>query len=818
MPIAPTYPGVYVQEVPSGVRTIAGVSTSIALFIGMTKKGPLNQPIRCPNYTEFVRNFSDDTSVGDLPRAVKLFFTNGGTDCYVMRIAQGVGYSNVTLQAEDGLTPTLDLTAKSPGSEGEWIRTAVTYNGLQPESTFNITIFSWKFDGGGNKSAEASETFSGLSMDPASSRYAPTFITQNSKLVEAALHASAPTPVDGYSISGRPVPYDSSTDSTFVAAWDALIGSNGPGKRFQISVDGNAYVTVDLGTIDVSAINAASARTTDLPAAIKAAIEDAYSATGIAGLSVTVLFEDGPDPLTAFGSSDKTSLLKIRSDNKGDVLVKAAGSDDAALLMMLGTENGGIEVSAHSTLRPAPNGVVFKANDPAQWNALGSVEQQKIQYLKIDEVDALTGAPSVATFEITGLQTTSGTDPLWVDGYIGSGNGNSDGLREKLAIIRDAINERALSNKKTFLYKAELWGHRIAILPTSGDDNFIPVNFALIESDGTTAVTELASSFILNTFYSSVGASGASKGFQTSALSAASDGTAPSATEYDSAYLIVDDQVDLFNLMILPPSTDATAPPQTDLWGAASVFCQNRRAFLLMDPPSNWTSAQAAADGADALRVGLAKDYAAVFYPRVTINENGLKMDVGPSGAIAGLMARIDSSRGVWKAPAGIEADLRGVVGLEYELSDAQNGFINPRAINTIRVYPNGIVNWGARTMDGDDDFGSEYKYIPVRRLALFMEESLYRGLKWVVFEPNDEPLWAQIRLNVGAFMNGLFRQGAFQGQTPTDAYFVKCDAETTTQNDINLGIVNIIVGFAPLKPAEFVILTIQQMAGQLET
>ncbi|MEL6854285.1 MAG: phage tail sheath C-terminal domain-containing protein, partial [Cyanobacteria bacterium J06607_13] len=124
----------------------------------------------------------------------------------------------------------------------------------------------------------------------------------------------------------------------------------------------------------------------------------------------------------------------------------------------------------------------------------------------------------------------------------------------------------------------------------------------------------------------------------------------------------------------------------------------------------------------------------------------------------------------------------------------------------------------GARTLDGADEIGSEYKYVPVRRLALFMEETLFRGLKWVVFEPNDEPLWAQIRLNVGAFMNTLFRQGAFQGQTPREAYLVKCDKETTTQNDIDRGIVNILVGFAPLKPAEFVFIKLQQIAGQIQT
>ena len=152
-------------------------------------------------------------------------------------------------------------------------------------------------------------------------------------------------------------------------------------------------------------------------------------------------------------------------------------------------------------------------------------------------------------------------------------------------------------------------------------------------------------------------------------------------------------------------------------------------------------------------------------------------------------------------------------------LNDRENGVLNPYAVNCIRnfsVY--GTIVWGARTLQGNDQLGSEWKYIPVRRTALFIEESLFRALKWVVFEPNDEPLWSEIRLNVGAFMHNLFRQGAFQGQTPTDAYFVKCDSETTTQNDINLGIVNIVVGFAPLKPAEFVVIQIQQMAGQIAT
>jgi phage tail sheath protein FI len=173
----------------------------------------------------------------------------------------------------------------------------------------------------------------------------------------------------------------------------------------------------------------------------------------------------------------------------------------------------------------------------------------------------------------------------------------------------------------------------------------------------------------------------------------------------------------------------------------------------------------------------------------------------------------------VWKAPAGTEATLTNVNALTYKMIDAENGVLNPQAINCLRSFPvYGNVCWGARSLVGADQLASDWKYVPVRRTALFLEASLFRGTQWVVFEPNDEPLWAQIRLNVGAFMRGLFQKGAFQGSTPAKAYFVKCDSETTTQADINLGVVNIVVGFAPLKPAEFVILQIQQIAGQIPT
>jgi uncharacterized protein len=285
------------------------------------------------------------------------------------------------------------------------------------------------------------------------------------------------------------------------------------------------------------------------------------------------------------------------------------------------------------------------------------------------------------------------------------------------------------------------------------------------------------------------------------------------------------EKADLFNLLCIPPYS-FTADIGSDVLAKAAEYCRKRRAFLIVDPRSNWTKKSTAQTEFTAANnsypgiTGTFASYAAIYFPRLKqpnpLNDNLIEEFV-PCGAVAGVIAKTDSQRGVWKAPAGQEACLLGVPELSVSLTDMENGDLNQLGINCLRAFPvYGRIVWGARTLDGADRLASEWKYLPVRRTALFIEESLYRGLKWVVFEPNDEPLWAQIRLNVGAFMHNLFIQGAFQGQTSKEAYFVKCDKDTTTQNDINQGIVNIWVGFAPLKPAEFVILHIQQMAGKI--
>ena len=269
------------------------------------------------------------------------------------------------------------------------------------------------------------------------------------------------------------------------------------------------------------------------------------------------------------------------------------------------------------------------------------------------------------------------------------------------------------------------------------------------------------------------------------------------------------ERVDLFNLLGAPGVTTDSVISQLQ------TFCRRHRAFLIADCERDATFG-ALQDGPPDI-TGTDAINSAFYFPWINapdaLQENRPR-PFPPCGFVAGLYARTDAHRGVWKAPAGTEASLTGVSGLTQTLTDLENGELNIRAINCLRRFDiSGMVVWGARTLHGHNDRGSEWKYVPVRRLALFIEESLYRGTQWVVFEPNDEPLWKQIRLNITSFLQSLFRKGAFQGSSPREAYFVKCDRETTTQNDINLGIVNIHVGFAPLKPAEFVVIKIEQQA-----
>ena len=294
-------------------------------------------------------------------------------------------------------------------------------------------------------------------------------------------------------------------------------------------------------------------------------------------------------------------------------------------------------------------------------------------------------------------------------------------------------------------------------------------------------------------------------------------GSTPSGTNTYGIHLL--DRVEIFNLLCVPGETDS--PTIQNL----QQYCADNRAFMIVDAPQLATTAGLAGTGpvgnggVGNLGNLLYAPNSAYYYPWVLAPDplmGNRPALFPPCGFVAGIYSSTDADRGVWKAPAGIAAGLSGVLALQYNLTDAENGELNPLGINCLREFRTyGDVVWGARTLAGSDNAGSQWMYVPIRRLALFLESSLYNGTQWVVFEPNDEPLWGQIRMNVGSFLQGLFLQGAFQGTSPDQAYFVKCDAENNPQSSIDQGIVNILVGFAPLYPAEFVIIQIQQIAAQ---
>ena len=287
--------------------------------------------------------------------------------------------------------------------------------------------------------------------------------------------------------------------------------------------------------------------------------------------------------------------------------------------------------------------------------------------------------------------------------------------------------------------------------------------------------------------------------------------------------------VPMFNLLCIPPDrriSDDVSLPQQDLdpnvRHAAAHYCTDKRAIYIVDPPAAWD--QLAADGriADIKLEDLgitgkneagieAGCNAAVYFPRF-IGEDVLRKGrpamFAPSGAVAGVIAATDVGHGVWKSPAGIDAGVTGVSSLNVTLTDQQQGALNPLGINCLRTFPGiGTVVWGARTLRGAEQFEDDYKYLPVRRLALFIEDSVYRGTQWAAFAPNDESLWSSLRLCVNSFLVDLSRQGAFYN------YLVTCDATTTTPTDIANGIVNILIGIAPVRPAEFVMIQIRQTA-----
>lgn len=209
--------------------------------------------------------------------------------------------------------------------------------------------------------------------------------------------------------------------------------------------------------------------------------------------------------------------------------------------------------------------------------------------------------------------------------------------------------------------------------------------------------------------------------------------------------------------------------------------------------------------------------FAALYFPWITVRDPlgaGELVNAPPSGHIAGIWARSDATRGVHKAPAN--EPIRGALNLTYQVTREEQGELNQAGVNCIRLFGSeGIRVWGARTVASGS---SEWRYLNVRRLFNLIEESIAQSTRWIVFEPNDRPLWHAIRRDIGAFLTRLWREGALMGATPEEAFFVKCDEETNPPENVDAGIVVAVIGIAPVKPAEFIVFRIRQKASGTET
>jgi phage tail sheath protein FI len=640
-----TYPGVYVEEVPSGVRPIAAASTSIAAFIGVAERGPVGEAVKVFNFTEYQNRYGGFLAGSFLSHAVYQFFNNGGTQCYIVRVAgANAATANIVLRdrAATNSQASLTIFANSPGAWGNQLAVVIANGTNDSLNEFNLAVFQ-------QDELTPLERFDNLSIVPGTQNFVET-ATASSRYIRVTINAANTNAQAGTSRGAA-----------------APLAVPSPKTRLRININGDGFQEVDLQAAvpnPVPDLNSAANIATAIQARVRALTKLRASTDQNALANFLCVVNNGVLVLTSGVASVSSSVKAAPAANS---------SQDATGLLRLGLLNGGVETLGATALRPQ--------NNPP-------------------------GIPP--------------------DNYFFVGDNSA---------------------------------------PTA----------------------------------------------QVASVTAGSEGSAITTDQpYIDAFSKLDDKEDVS--LIAVPGIGSAA-----LVGAGMNYCANRSlsdCFFIGDMTQTDDTVEEAKNFRNAITPK--NSYGVIYAPWVQMldptGRSSTPILAPPSGFVAGLYAKTDGQRGVWKAPAGASAALGGSVGLAVNLTDTQQGNLNPLNVNVIRQFAgSGIVLWGARTVTSDP----AWNYIPVRRMAIFLRVSIYRGIQWAVFEPNDEDLWSSLRLNIGSFMMNLFRQGAFQGATPAQAFFVKCDNETTTQADIDAGIVNVLVGFAPLKPAEFVVVKISQKVGQ---
>jgi phage tail sheath protein FI len=842
MPVTPTYPGVYIEEIPSGVRTIIGVSTSTGAFVDYFPQGPMDEAVQIFSWADFERIFGGLDTNSEASYAIQQFFLNGGTTAYVVRTTSGTSANaakSAAIVLQDGSgNNILQATAANPGLWGNQLRIDVDRGATDPSTLFNLTVTEISFTGG-TPNVVATENFRNLTLDSSATNYVVEVVNAQSQLVTLQSLGTNARPAQTGTVS---TPFSAITlphwqaSHTF-ALGDQILDVNGNLQK-ATAVGGNSGATPPAWPTTVNTTIVDGGVTWTL-VATGVGVVPSWSASHAFSVGNQIVLANGNVfVVTVAGTSgatppvwpavvgttigDNTVTWKLIPTGTGSLFPAWSSSQVFAVGAEILDSNGNLQrvttAGTSGTTPPSWSTTIggTTTDGTVTWTLVSPTR------LAVDLADTMSVKLNANPVFTTDIQLNAGGPPPAISvGWLAST------LQSQIRGI-----DPSLSNATATVVGSASTEVFLQIKP--GTMN--PSDFLTLTDVAGGLATALGLTTNVQQYALGSGVAAGAQALPGGVASPGSNGVWNPATDAAGvAQGLIGDQLlktgmyalfdaDLFNILCIPvtallPDTDA-AQVATN----ATFLCTQRRAFYILDPPQE----NGDRDTVDGIKSWLDQNgslrsrNSALYFPRVDIADalNGFRLrTTATSGTIAGLYARIDVARGVWKAPAGIEASLGGAQNMEYKLTDGENGVLNPLAINCLRTFPvYGPVCWGARTLLGADQLADDYKYVPVRRFALFLEESLFRGTKWVVFEPNDEPLWAQIRLNIGAFMQSLFRQGAFQGTSPRDAYLVKCDSQTTTQTDINNGIVNIVVGFAPLKPAEFVILKIQQLAGQIPT
>ena len=763
------HPGVYIEELPSSSKPIEGVATSITAFVGSAARGPVGEANLISKIDDYTNEYGDILSEDDaMGLAIQAFYLNGGKSAYVCRLA-GDGSASADSDSNgegDGSivtpNPVLNIAAKSVGGWGNKLYYRIVKS--NPSSlTFDLEI-GCQADG----KFKEYESFTGLSMRD-DENYAITQVNTNSSIV--TLTAGDAAEIDGASslyqkavVTGGEITDTVSTyfSSRVTAGMTLTLNINGSGaEQISISPDLTSGVHNTNGKAVASAIVAAvNALSTD----------------------------DAHQDFTCDYTSHK---FVLESTIDGSLASLQIYDGDLAEILRLDSTQAAVLTGA------SVSGTVFNTAIASDVDLTVNVDSLGDQVLTLVQADiGLEGIDNTVDGEALALYIQNAVRAIdnslpsykgftcsFASDVFTMTSGSADVRTTSIVVSAGSLQPTIGMDAGTTLVA----GRQIE----QGSAQVIPVEILGLNNEG-------------------VNLSGGGE-------------NSPTAADYSDFYSTVLRKVKDASILVLPGEYWASDGSGNAIVSQTLSHCESmKNRMLLVDPPPAVEFEQATAVDQMALPTST---YSTLYYPWVDVanplynEETNPNVDstvsVAPSAFAAGMWAKIDSRRGVWKAPAGVETQLLGAAGLEFTVEEAEQDQLNPLGVNCIRKLPGyGRVFWGTRTLSTKAN--PEWRYVPVRRTAIYIEQSIYNGTQWVVFEPNNGPLWSSLKANIGSFMNGMFRSGAFQGKTADEAYFVRCGlGDTMTQADIDRGHVIVQVGFAPVKPAEFVIVRIQQKIGQ---